>query len=181
MIRFSSIALALLLPLPLFAQRKTPDPDITKTPPGVYAVGVYEGTYPPGIRHAGGFHPPGHVTVKVPFGRRPAILILTAYEPVIWKIEAPKGALARVIASGYHRQQVEGLTEKVPVTRISYKAKDRDYFYAYRKAAGPKANQHERGETKRKYDRLVERVKALTGKDITSFRGSYAGKSFDLR
>ena len=74
--------------------------------------------------------------------KAPLILVLTSYEPVAWKVETPRGAVARVIASGYYTQTVEGLDGKVPVTLISYKAGDRDYFYAFRKEADAKAGEH---------------------------------------
>jgi hypothetical protein len=149
--------------------------------PEVRVVGVYEGTYPPGVRHRGGFHPPGAVTVKVGEVKKPVILVLTSYEPVVWKVEAPKGAVVRVIASGFYKQAVEGLDEKVPVTLISREARDKDYFYVHRQEAGPNATDHERDETKRQYDRLVARVKELTKQDIKGFQGKYAGKTFEVR
>jgi hypothetical protein len=96
-------------------------------------------------------------------------------------VEAPRGAVVKVIASGYHKQAVEGLDKKVPITLISSEGKDRDYFYAYRQQADPKDGDHERDETKRKYELLVKRVKALTEKDIKSFQGKYAGASFEVR
>ena len=149
--------------------------------PEVHVVGVYEGAYPPGVRHRAGFHPNGAVTVKVGGVKKPVVLVLTSYEPVVWKIEAPKEAVVRVIASGYHQQTVEGLDEKVPVTRLSYEGGDKDFFYAYRRDAGPNARDHERQEAKRKYDRLVERVKELTKQDIKGVQGAYAGSTFEIK
>ncbi|AWM36064.1 hypothetical protein C1280_02930 [Gemmata obscuriglobus] len=142
---------------------------------------MYEGTYTPGVRHRAGFHPNGAVTVKVGDVKKPVVLVLTSYEPVVWKVEAPKGAVVRVIASGYHKQTVEGLDEKVPVALLSNEAGDKDYFYARRKEAGPNEGDHERAETKRKYDRLVERVRELTKQDIKEFRGEYAGSTFEIK
>jgi hypothetical protein len=147
----------------------------------VQVVGVYEGTYPPGIRHQAGFHPPGAVTVKVKEVKKPVILVLTSYEPVVWRVEAPKGAIARVIASGYYKQAVEGLDEKVPVTLISHEASDKDYFYAYRREAEPNASDYERAETKRKYQRLIQQVKELTKQEIKGFQGKYAGSTFEIK
>jgi hypothetical protein len=149
--------------------------------PEVRVIGVYEGTYPPGVRHRAGFHPNGAVTVKVGEVKTPVILVLTSYEPVVWKVAAPKGAVVRVIASGYHKQTVEGLDEKVPVTLLSHEAGDKAYFYARRKEAGPNESDHEQAETKRKWDRLVERVKELTKQDVKEFQGKYAGESFEVK
>src|SRR4051812_45065955 len=86
--------------------------------PEVHVIGVYEGAYPAGVWHRFGFHPNGRITVKVGEVKTPIVLVLTSYEPVVWKVEAPKGAVVRVIASGYHKQTVEGLEEKMPITRL---------------------------------------------------------------
>jgi hypothetical protein len=151
------------------------------TPAMVHVVGVYEGTYWNKARF--GFRLPqqGTVTVKVGDVKGPVILVLTSYEPVLWQVEAPRGTVVQVIASGYYKQAVEGLNRSVPVTLISYEGKDREYFYAYRKEARLDESDHEREETKRKYDRLVERVKALTGRGITNFQGTYSGDTFEVR
>ena len=149
--------------------------------PEVHVVGVYEGTYPPGVQHMAGFHPRGAVTVKVGDVKKPVILVLTSYEPVAWRVEAPKGAVVKVIASGYHKQEVIGLDKGVPVTLISQEAGDRDYFYAYRIAAGPTAPDGEREEAKKSYERLAGRVKELTRQEVKTFQGEYAGDTFEIR
>jgi hypothetical protein len=149
--------------------------------PEVQVIGVYEGAYPPGVQHRAGFHPNGAVTIKVGAVKKPVILVFTSYEPVVWKVEAAKGAVVRVIASGYHKQTVEGLDEKVPVSVLSHEAGDKDYFYAYCREAPPTASDHEREEATRKWDRLVERVKELTRQDVKGFQGKYAGESFEVK
>lgn len=149
--------------------------------PEVHVIGVYEGTYPPGIGHGPGFHPKGAVTVKVGDVQRPVILVLTSYEPVVWKIVAPKGAVIQVLASGYYQQTIEGMDEKVPVTLLSCVARDANYFFAYRMEAAANAPDREREETKRKWDRLAERVKELTKRDIKTFQGKYGGESFEVK
>lgn len=143
--------------------------------PEVQVIGVYEGARPPGARAAGA------VTVKAGGLGRPVILVLTSYEPVVWKVEAPMGAVVRVVAAGYHRQTVEGLDGKVPVTLLSHEGGDKDYFYAYRKEAPAAAPGNERDEARRNWGRLLERVKKLTGQDVKSFQGKYAGSSFAVR
>jgi hypothetical protein len=146
----------------------------------VHVVGVYQGTYPPDVRGGDGTHS-GAVTINVPKGKKPVILVLSSYEPVIWRIEAPQDTIAHVIASGYFRQTVEGLDEKVPFTLISHEAGDKNFFYAHRREAEPSENDYERGETQRKYDQLVEQVRALTKKDIKNFQGAYTGSTFEIR
>lgn len=147
----------------------------------VHAVGVYEGTYPPGVGHGGGVHPLGKVTVKVAPGGRPKVLVLTSYEPVQWKIEAPAGAVVRVITSGYHKQEVVGLPEQTPVKRLSHAAGDEDYFFAYREAADPNDDEHEKREAKERYEQFVERVKKLAGAAPHHFQGSYQGEKFEVK
>ncbi len=158
---------------------KAPVPKDNQPPPEVHVVGVYEGTYPPGVQHRAGFHPDGTVTIKVGEVQKPIILVLTSYEPVVWKVDAPKGAVVRVIASGYHKQTVEGLDEKVPVTLLD--VGDKDYFYAHQSEAGLNEGDNEKTETKRKYKRLVERVKGMTMQDIKEFQGKYAGSTFEIK
>lgn len=149
--------------------------------PEVHAIGVYEGTYPPNIMHQGNFHPPGAISVKVGEVAKPVILVLTSYEPVVWTVDDPKGAVVRVIASGYYKQAVAGLRNQVPVTFISLEAGDKAWFFAYRKEANPNENASEQTETKMRYDRLVERVKELTDHDIKEFQGEYRGSTFEIK
>lgn len=136
-----------------------------------YAVGVYEGASP---RQRGGQRVPGVVTVTVPEGKGPIVLVLTAYEPVVWKVEAPKGAVSRVIASGYHEQKVEGLDEKVEVTTLSYKAGNKDYFFAYQQPIGPKAGARQQADVKRRYEQMEAAVKKATGLEVAGFQGAYS-------
>lgn len=146
----------------------------------VRVVGVYEGAYPPGVGHGGGVHPTGTVTLKVGPVKKPVVLVLTAYEPVVWKIDAAKGAVVKVITSGYHRQTVEGVGQQVPVTRLAFKDGDKDYFFAYRKG-GEGPNARDQAEAERSYDRLVRRVKELTGQEVKGFQGAYSGRTFEVR
>lgn len=167
----------LLLTLAASASALAPMPkDAAKPVIEVHAVGVYEGTLAPGVARKG--HTQGNVTVTVPAGKGPMVLVLTAYEPVRWTINAPKGAVARVIASGYHAQQVDGLPKEVPITLSSHQAGDAEYVYAYQQDAGPNADADEQAEVKQQYEKLVELVKKQTQMEIKSFQGSYRGSSF---
>jgi hypothetical protein len=154
--------------------------------------------------------------------KKPVILVLTAYEPVIWTVDDPKGLVVKVIASGYHDQTVvvvnkrlefpfplrpvarsrpqafEGLYTKVPVTSSSYESGDQSYFFAYRQTAerddpnlvfpNPRIQQafqrgreREREETKKAYEHMTARVKALTGQEVKAFQGQYTGDTFEIR
>jgi hypothetical protein len=72
----------------------------------VHVVSIYEGQLPPGVQGSFGEHPEGtaHVTVRAPG----ATLLLGAYEPVEWRIDAPKGInIRRIIVIGQHDQRVK--------------------------------------------------------------------------
>ena len=99
---------------------------------------------------------------------KPVILVLCAYEPVTWEVTVAEGArLLEVFASGYHQQQVEGVS--CPVQTFSYDQRSRDakgntfYFYTY-------------DHDEKKYPDMVNKVRKLTGKRVGSFQGRYAFK-----
>ena len=174
-------AFALVLAATGTSAGRAPIPKMPVAEFEVHAVGVYEGTLP-AARRGFGMHPTGTVTVKVNRpATRPVVLVLTSYEPVQWKIDAPKGAVLRVITSGYHKQQVSGLDKDVPVASSSYDDGDNDYFYAYAQAAPPVARPEEQQEIKEKYERLQKIVKDRTKCEIKSFQGTYRGESFEIK
>jgi hypothetical protein len=109
----------------------------------------------------------GKITVNVGQPGKPVILVLTAYEGVIWEINDPNKQVLRVIASGYKQPTVQGVGEKVKVDISSYTQKSKEYFYLY----SPKDPQ---------YARINDKVKSLTGKEITSFQGSYTGSEYSI-
>jgi hypothetical protein len=140
-------AFALVLAATGTSAGRAPIPKMPVAEFEVHAVGVYEGTLPGGAQRGFRMHPTGAVTVKVNRPTtRPVVLVLTSYEPVEWKIDAPKGAVARVITSGYYKQQVTGLDKDVPVASSSHEGGDNDYFYAYAQAAPPVARPEEQQE-----------------------------------
>jgi len=111
----------------------------------------------------------GIVTIKVPESTQPIVLVLSAYESTIWKIEASsKSNLLQVIVGGFQPQEVVGV--KVPVV---YKVnqtlpglqRNRDYFYSYTAT----------GTT---YNRMIESVRQTIGKGLDHFDGvhTYDGK-----
>jgi hypothetical protein len=158
------------------------EPDRSQPIPEVHVIGVYEGKYPPGVTHRFGFHPEGAVEVKIAKRKNPVILVVTACEPVVWTVKAPKDAVVKVIASGYCKQVVKGLDDTVPIKLISQEAGDKDWFFACRREPNPnEKSENEREETKRRYAHLVERVKELTKLDIKEFQGKQAGEAFEVR
>jgi len=121
----------------------------------VHVVGLYES------RRA-------NAVVEVRATGRPIILVLCAYEPVTWEVRpAPGAQLVEVIASGYHRQRVEGAG--VPVSTSSNDERSRSpdgkplYFYTY-------------DHDEERYPSMVARVRQLTGKRVASFQGRYGFK-----
>lgn len=99
-------------------------------------VGAYEGTYPTGVTHSGGYHPQGTINVYIgdegSFADKSLTLVLTAYEPVRWNITGPGvHSIGNVFASGYHTQEVSGLPADVPITIKSHQDGDDRYFFTY--------------------------------------------------
>jgi hypothetical protein len=175
-------ALTLALATTPLATGRAPVPKMPVAEFEVHAVGVYEGTLLGGAERGLPMHPTGNVTVKVNRpATRPVVLVLTSYEPVEWKIEAPKGAVVRVITSGYYNQQVVGLDKDVPVAASSFVGNDKEYFYAYKQAEPLGARDDERKETQKNYEKLERIVKERTKREIKSFQGAYTGASFEIK
>jgi len=130
------------------------------TAPTLQGIGVYEGSYPSGVRHRAGYHPDGSIDVAVHTQGRPVILSLSSYEPVVWNIKADDGVIIKeIILSGYHSSKVTGVDASV---RITWK----DFGYSnYRNA---------RTAT------LAKKLKAYTGLDVETFQGMYTGKEFSV-
>lgn len=85
--------------------------------PAVHAIGIYEGTYPPGVRHGRGAHPFGQARVSVE-AKTPVVLILSSYEPVNWVFDVRDGAQVKeVILNSYHQSEISGLGEGTVVLR----------------------------------------------------------------
>lgn len=100
------------------------------------------------------------VVVEVLQTQKPVILVLCAYEDIVWDVRANEGSeLIQVIASGYHQQRVERAA--APVATYSYDEKSPFYFYAYTKKMPTDKE-------------VVEKVRQLTGKDILSYQGRYS-------
>jgi hypothetical protein len=121
---------------------------------------LLEASFPQAVRRAN-FHL--DVPVRVVRTKEPITLVLCSYESVRWVIQAEEGAkIERVIVGGYYLQEVTGTN--APVTYRVYEmrgpAQVESYFFAYQR-------DHEQ------YPRMVEAVRALTGKEITTFQGRY--------
>ena len=115
----------------------------------------------------------GKAIVEVRKSKKPIILVLCAYESVTWNIHVDEGAqVVQVIASGYHKQTVEGV--KVPVA--TYSADERSvgrddkplYFYTY-------------DHNEENYPNMEAKVRELTGKRVSTFQGRYSFKKMPFQ
>ena len=128
--------------------------------PALHVVGVYEGSYPPGVSHSFGNHPDGNIDIHVKSSRDPIVLGLASYEPVIWHIHSSERMnFQEIILSGHHPSKVAGVPESVKITRqafgFSYEANAMNSPYAIK-------------------------LKDYTGLEVRSFQGMYTGKEFSI-
>lgn len=137
----------------------------------VEAIGVYEGTRPPGPaagRDVG--HTARPVEVSVGLTDRPVVLVLSSYEPVIWTIKADAGARIRhILLSGYADSTVVGVPN-IEMTRIGQ-------AYAYQ----PPQSTFTRGRSgSGGYPHLDSLVLQYVGRSIERFQGRYTGERFSV-
>jgi outer membrane murein-binding lipoprotein Lpp len=129
------------------------------------AVGVYEGRLPDGTSRGRG-RGRGQVTVNVGPTDRPVRLVLSSYEPVVWRLNVSSRAhIAEIFLSGSSESTMEGLSQ-FQVTHIgnAYAYQTDGYSRRGRRGAGA--------------SRLYETVRQKTGCGIDNFQGSYTGGIF---
>ena len=128
----------------------------------VQAVGVYEGSIDTDVRLSASGHETKSVDVVVNMPEKNVVLVLMAYDPVLWQVKRTSGSrIAAVIVGGYHAQAVVGIERSVPLL-ISTNDGRKDCaesFYAY-----------EAGPALLRADALV---KKLTGREIEHLWSSY--------
>lgn len=121
----------------------------------VYAIGIYE---------AGSKD--DRVVVRIESAPRPVVLAVCAWETVHWDVRLGKGVeLIKVLASGHHPQKVLGTEATVQSLSAAgdVPAEVRDKaFFAYMRPSV-------------RYDEMCERIKELTGKELSSFQCRYDG------
>jgi hypothetical protein len=140
------------------------------TEPELHLIGLYEGSYPPGVGHGGGFHPQGSAVVEVHVTDRPVVLALCSYEPVKWQVRLGKGVqVQRVVLAGMHDQEAAGLPSEIPIEKHVGPARARGGFYVHEKDAS-------------NYPWAAGRLRQLTRLPISTFQGTYAyrGQPFVL-
>jgi hypothetical protein len=123
----------------------------------VYAVGTYSGTRKLDIQLGKSGHQVTQVEVVVNQEERPVVLVLTAYDPVVWRVgRTPQTTIAAVLVSGYHPQALLGIEKTIPFAIST--GEDRGpfpYFFAHRAGAD--------------LLRMNEAVRAMTGREIKRF------------
>jgi hypothetical protein len=113
----------------------------------------------------------GVITIRLPASSTPVLLALSAYEPVNWRIEAPRSArLAGVIAVGMYRPNVSGdlRGSKVLINdqRDHCPALDGAKLYAYELGLDQQG--------------LASAFSTMLQTSVTDFTGSYSAASFYL-
>lgn len=130
--------------------------------PALHVIGVYEGE-PQADQSA-----EKEVIVNVSDSSRPVVLVLTAYDKTLWRLNLKEGInLARLILAGYHTQRVTGIPLHSTIETYTYDPspcdrcmQNAEYFYSY--------------------DAPHARLKEITGLDVTSFQGRYRGGEFSI-
>lgn len=69
-----------------------------------------------------GGHPYKYLDIVVGKTEKPALLVFSAYEPVVWRIKVKPGAnIAGIYMTGYYEQMITGLPLNIPVARNHYR------------------------------------------------------------
>ncbi|WP_447757716.1 hypothetical protein [Sphingopyxis fribergensis] len=146
----------------------------------VSLFGVYEGAPGDGEkRRRPGERQPERVRVETG-GHGPEVLILSAYEPVIWDVSAvAKNDLRGVVAYGYHVGQVVGAPSGLPVRIVAYSDESEDQGGGTDRhdACGATASVFEGGP---ELEKLADQVEAGIGLPIGAFAGTYAASRLSL-
>lgn len=105
------------------------------------------------------------ITVKVGRTEKPAVVVLTCYNTVRWRIEAePDAKIERIIVGGYHVQDVVGFQGRI------------DYYVAdmpnLRPAAEPRSF-HGYPQDESQYATVKGAVKKILGRELDSVQGRY--------
>jgi len=70
------------------------------------------------VKEGLGGHPPKYFDVTVEKTDKPALLVLSAYEPVVWRLKLNSGAnIAGVYLTGYYEQMITGLPHNTPLAQ----------------------------------------------------------------
>lgn len=136
----------------------------------ILALGAYEGGIETRLSIEDNENAVGQIKLHASASGGPLVLVLTAYDPVLWDFsQFPVNRIRAVLATGYHDQAVAGLPKHIPLQLNSYttpNARCGTHSYAY--------------EGGKDLDGLVENVTAIFGRGPDNFQGAYAPKSFSV-
>lgn len=129
----------------------------------IVALGAYEGGTPTQFGMAGESHEVGAVAVAADRSGPPLILVLSAYDPVIWDFSRfPLSRLKAILVYGYHSQAVAHVPARIPV-RFVTRANSTE-------GCGKPVQAYEGGPG---LERLAAQTEALLGSPIAAFHGGY--------
>ena len=132
----------------------------------VVAISVYQGSKPLDIALDTGGHEVRQEDVVVGSTPKPVVLLLMAYDPIVWNIgRAPDARIAGVLAQGVHRQAVIGLPKGTRIT--TYSGSDGGNSCRSFRAEGSVADMS-----------VKRRVRELFGRGIGTLMTSKAGAQF---
>ena len=136
----------------------------------IVGLGAYEGTEDPTLSIQGEDHPVGRISVQADPGGNPALLVLSAYDPVVWDFAGfPRNRLRGVLVYGYSSQAVANLPHDVPIrfaTRSQGTGPCGSYVHAY-----------EAGDDLEKLD---SQVKSVLGVQMSRFYGAYRPQALNV-
>ena len=132
----------------------------------VYGIGTYSGLVPSDYQLGDSGHTVKEIEVIVNKPNEALILVLMAYDPVIWKVkQTPQSHILGVIVAGYHSQALLGVTKKTPrLFAVNEEKTACKYFYAYK--AG------------NKLDKAIQRIREITGAELTELVTSPHNQKF---
>ena len=105
----------------------------------------------------------------------PMVLVVSAYNPVRWKINnAGSVKLMKVLVGGYHTQEIHGIPANVPIEAFTYETplcstctRGNGYFMAYKEGTP-------------EFDSAAQIVRDSTGLHAISFQGAYKARRFNV-
>jgi hypothetical protein len=112
----------------------------------------------------------GRIKLHASASGGPIILVLSAYDPVVWDFsQFPVNRIRAVFATGYSDQAVAALPEHIPLQLNSHNTPNTQ--------CGKPSYAYKGGEA---LDGLTENVAMIFGRGPDSFQGTYAPKSFNV-
>jgi hypothetical protein len=136
----------------------------------IIALGAYEGGGPSPVAVAGDGHETRSIAVSGDRRGKPVILVLSAYDPVLWDLKSfPAARLKAVLFFGYHGQAVVGVRKSVIVRFSTVRGGDGAcgaYNYAY--VGGPRL------------EKLDAAIRKSVGRGIDRFQGSYQATGYNI-